>query len=276
MTSRAPVDARPDAGDGADKRENPAGSIDRRRLLKTAGIAGGALWVVPSVLALDVSPAYASTCSCGGATTAQQFLTQVPDTTPNPLPTACGVPTTGSSTATATLSFCRSDTTQSIYLWGTGSLSSGTNGPLFDDIGVVTVTETRTGGITRYGNIYRFQNYCRHGTNVPTNLVSGYSAAVQRVYTGTDVNTWDYLPPQVTGSTQTVDPTTWWTNSQPGTPNTQSVGNPGYTVATPWPGPIDISLLFGLGCGSFSVTVTDYNRYQQFKWSNIFIGTTHP
>ncbi len=246
-------------------------------MLKTAGIAGAALWVTPTVLALDASPAAASTCSCGGATTSEQFLTQVANTTPNPLPTACGVPTGGTSAASATLSFCRSDSTQSIYLWGTGSLSTGTNGPLFDDIGVVTVTETRTGGVTRYGNIYRFQNYCRHGTNVPTTLLTGYSAAVQRVYTGADANTWDYLPPQPAGgSAETTDPTTWWTNSQPGTPNTQSTGNPGYDVMTPWPGPIDITLLFGTLCGAFSVTVTDYNRYQQFKWSNIFIGTTHP
>ena len=55
-----------------------------------------------------------------------------------------------------------------------------------------------------------------------------------------------------------------------------STGNPGYTTATPWPGPIDISLLFGGRCGTFSVTVANWNRYQQYKWSDIWIGTTHP
>ncbi len=215
---------------GSEEHGIHTGSIDRRRLLKTAGVAtaaAGSMWIAPSVLGSSTAFAAGSpNCACTGTASAQ-ILTAVGDTTPNPLPTACGLPTAGASGTLAT--FCRETAGQPIYLWGSGTGATGTNGPLFDDIGVVTVTENLTGGggVTRYGNIYRFQNYCRQGTNVPTVLDGTYSASVQRVYTGLDANTWDYLPPQVTGSTETVDPTTWWTASQPGTPNTQSTGNPG-------------------------------------------------
>ncbi len=244
-------------------------------MLKAAAATGAALWVTPTVLALDASPAAASSCTCaGGVTMALTFLTAVGDTLPNPVPTICGTPAGGSSGAKT---ICLTDSTKPVYLWGSGTGSSGSNnppnGPLFDDMGIVTVTDSAS--VTRYGNIYRFQNFCRHGTNVPTNLVSGYSASVQRVYTGLDANTWDYLPPQpATNPAETATPTSWWTASQPNAAGTQSTGNPGFTTATPWPGPIDISLLFGGKCGTFTVTVTDQNRYQQFKWSNIFIGTT--
>ncbi len=275
MPSDEPTQANPDGVDGADERGGPSASIDRRRLLKTAGIAGAALWVTPTLVALDASPAAASSCSCGGATGSNTFLTLRTRVTGTP--TACSKPTAGATGTLAT--FCRSDSTQAVYLWGTNNPldTAYTYAPLFDDIGIITVTENRVGGITRYGNIYRFQNYCRHGTNVPTTLLS--STATQRVYTGLDVNTWDYLPPQPAGgSPETTDPGTWWTNSQPnGTMTaTTSIGNPGYTVLTPWHGKIDISLLFGNTCGSFTVTVEDWNRYQEYKWSDILIGTAPP
>lgn len=263
---------------GSAERGGGTGSIDRRRLLQSAGVAtvaAGGMWVAPSVFGASTAFAAGSTnCVCT-ETTSAQLLTQQADTTPNPLPTACSVPTAG---ATATLAtFCRTVPGQAVYLWGSGSLSTGTNGPLFDDIGVVTVTENISGGVTRYGNIYRFQSYCRQGFYVPTTLDGTYSASVQRVYTGVDANTWDYLPPQpASNPAETATPTSWWNASQPGTPNTQSTGNPGYTTATPWPGPIDISYLFGSDCGSFTVTVENRNRYQQYKWSNIFVGTVHP
>jgi hypothetical protein len=266
-------------GDGAGRGDDRA-SIGRRRVLQGAGVAGAALWVTPTVLTLGAQPAAASTCNCGGATTSATLLSARGDTTPNPLPTTCSVPG-GTPAATATLpSFCRADSTQAVWLWGSGTGATGTNGPLFDDMGVISVTQNLPGAVTRYGNLYRFQNFCRQGTVVPTVLVS--STAAQRVYTSTEEPLiWDFLPPQPSGTgaglAQTLTPTSWWTNSQPGTPNTQSSGNPGYTApAAFWPGPIDISLLFGGRCGSFTITLQNRNRYQQFKWSNILIGTTHP
>jgi hypothetical protein len=247
-------------------------------MLKTAGVAGAALWVTPTVLALDASPAAASTCTCaGGETTSRQFLTLQAEVTPAPLPTTCSTPTTGA--VSSALSVCRTDSTHPVYLWGTGNLATGTNnpanGPLFDDMGIVTVTDSTS--VTRYGNIYRFQSFCRHNMgNVTTTLVS--STIAQRVYAGGDAVTWDYLPPQPAGTApQTTDPSAWWTNSQPNAAGTQSTGNPGFTAPAPtWPGPIDISLLFGSRCGTFTVTVANWNRYQQYKWSNIFIGTSPP
>ncbi len=268
-------DTEHDGDFGAAEHGNLTGSIDRRRLLKTAGVAtvaAGGVWMAPSVLGSSTAFAAGSLCGCTGTASAQ-FLTQQAAVTGTP--TACSVPTTG---ATATLTtFCRANSTDAIYLWGTGTLAPG-NGPMFDDIGVVTVTENRTGGVTRYGNIYRFQNYCRHGSNVPTVLDGTYPATQQRVYTGADPNTWDYLPPQpASNPAETATPTSWWTASQPtGTLGTSSVGNPGYTTATPWPGPIDISYLFGSNCGTFTVTVENRNRYQEYKWSNIWVGKTHP
>jgi hypothetical protein len=259
----------------ASSADTTAEPVDRRRVLKTAGAVGAALWITPSVMALDASPAVASTCTCaGGATAGLQFLTQQTNTTPPTLPTACGAPTAGATSPAQ--SVCRTDSTQKIYLWGTGTIVENPNGPMFDDIGIVTVTDH--GGVSRFGNIYRFQNFCRHGTNVPTTLVAGYAANVQRVWTGADVNTWDFLPPQPTSNpTETATPTSWWTASQPMAGDaTTSVGNPGFTTLTPWPGAIDISLLFGNQCGTFTVTVADLNRYKQYKWSNIFIGTTPP
>ncbi len=235
------------------------------------------MWIAPTVLHFDATVAAVSPCSCGGSTAALQFLTAQPDTTPNPLPQTCTTPT---GAASASLAFCRENPTDAVYLWGTGTNTTGTNGPLFDDIGIVTVVENST-NVTRYGNIYRFQSYCRQGgSNVPaaTDKVTGYSDTVQRVYTIGGSLIWDYLPPQPTGgSAQTTDPPTWWTNSQPtGTPPTSSTGNPGYTTDTPWPGPIDISLLFGGNCGTFTISVVNLNRYQQYKWSDIIIGTTPP
>lgn len=254
----------------------PERRIDRRRFLAAAGATTGAMWVAPTVLGFGDTVAAATPCSCGGSTTALQFLTAHADTNPSPSPQTCTL-YTGADSGTKT--FCRTLPTEPVYLWGSGTGSTGTNGPLFDDIGIVTVVEQAT-NITRYGNIYRFQNYCRQGgSNVPTasGSVGGYNPAVQRVYTIAGTNIWDYLPPQVSGSTQTTDPTTWWNNSQPtGSPPTSSNGNPGYDTQTPWPGPVDISLLFGGNCGTFTVSVVNRDRFLQYKWSNIFIGTTHP
>ncbi|HET8929751.1 MAG TPA: twin-arginine translocation signal domain-containing protein [Acidimicrobiales bacterium] len=258
----------------SESNDHRAGRIDRRRFLAAAGITTGAMWVAPTVLRSKSAWAAGSLCPCDdGTPAALQFLTAQADTTPSPLPTAC----LDMSSHASTEEFCRVDPTQPIYLWGTGA--GATNlGPMFDDMGVVEVLEKST-NTTRWGNIYRFQNFCRHGTSIPTNLVAGYDTNKQRVYTGADVNTWDYLPPAVSGTsagaTQTATPTSWWTASQPGSPNTQSSGNPGYTATAPaWNNPIDISALFGDVCGNFTITVTDVNRYQQYKWSNIFIGTT--
>ncbi len=262
-----------EAGEGIATGDRPS----RRRLLKAAAATGTALWVAPTVLAFDASPAAASTCSCGGATTAQRLLTQQARVAGTP--TACATP----SGTVVFSTFCRADSTASVYLWGEGTLATGTNGPLLDDIGVLTVTESSTGTV-RIGNIYRFQNFCRQGANVPTNSV--LSNVSQRVYTGADLNTWDYLPPQPTppptdtgGLAQTADPTSWWDASQPnGSPTaTDSVGNPGYTpTAAFWPGPIDVSLLFGNSCGQFTVAFENRNRYEEYKWSDILIGSTPP
>lgn len=257
-----------DAGREEPESTAPGAGPDRRTLIKAATLTGAALWATPTVLSFDAPPAYGSTCACTGTASAQ-LLTQ--RTAVAGTPTTCSVPATGSATVA---SFCRSDSAAKVYLWGTGSLATGTNGPMLDDIGVLSVTETATGTVRR-GNIYRFQNFCRFGTTLPTNLV--FSDASQRVYNGGDPNVWDYLPPQPAGgSAQTTTPTVWWTNSQPAAGNTTSVGNPGFTVATPWPGPIDVSLLFGTTCGLFTVAFEDRNRYQEYKWSNIFIGLTHP
>ena len=249
-------------------------SINRRRLLKVAGIgtvAAGGMWIAPSVLGSSTAfAAQSPNCNCGGATASAQLLTAQAVAQNGPLAKACSVRKTGT-----LATFCRATAGQKVYLWGTGTGASSGKGPLFDDIGVVKVTENVVGGATRYGNIYRFQSFCRQGTNIPTVLDPTYSAAVQRVYTGLDPNTWDYLPPQPAGgSAQTATPTTWWANSQPRPNNTESVGDPGWAVQTPWPGPIDISYLFGANCGSFTVTVEDRNRYQLDGWSNIFVGVT--
>lgn len=251
--------------------------IDRRRLIAAAGLTVGAMWVAPTVRRSGSAWAAGSLCPCdGGTPEALQFLTATQEG--NQSPTACQ----DMSSHAFTSGFCRVDPNEPIYLWGTGQYSSNL-GPMFDDMGIVEVTETTT-NITRWGNIYRFQNYCRHGSNIPTTDVTaalGLDSNKQRVWVGQDENTWDFLPPAVggssTGATQTATPSSWWDNSQPsgGQNATSSIGNPGYDPTAPsWNNPIDISVLFGDVCGNFTITVTDMNRYMEFKWSNIFIGTT--
>ena len=153
---------------------------------------------------------------------------------------------------------------------------------------VVTVTENLTGGgnVTRYGNIYRFQNYCRHRRAAfPPSSHGTYSASVQRVYTAADANIWDYLPPQVTGSTETGG-SDHLVEGQPARAQTTPVDRqprlqhaagtapnaPQHALAR-----ADRHLVpLRDRLRSVHVTVENRNRYQQYKWSNIFVGTTHP
>ncbi len=270
------------------------GSIDRRRLLKTAGVAtaaAGSMWIAPSVLGSSTAFAVGSpNCACTGTATAQ-VLTGVADSTPDPLPTASN-PAPGASSGTV-LCFCRANA------WTT-RLPLG-DGPRRNRHEWSDVRRHRSGHRHREAHRGRERDALREHLPVPelqsdrrrrnTHHYVGtgtYDPAVQRVYTSTGSNIWDYLPPQPANSPETATPTTWWNASQPAAAgNTQSLGNPGYNHAagtapnlgsadTPWPGPIDISYLFGTNCGQFDVTVEDWNRYQQYKWSNIFVGTTHP
>lgn len=122
-------------------------AIDRRTLLTRSAVVAGAAWVTPTVLSLDAASA-ASGCGCVAAPV--QFLTAQPSTAFTPSPGPCVT------YVNVTLPVCRISTTQIMRL---ASNSLGTTAPLFDELGVITVTSPTN--VTKVLNVIFYQNDCR-------------------------------------------------------------------------------------------------------------------